>query len=110
MIMLNGNWEQVESLSDILRIVSDNIGDEFAQKVEEICGETILKDELIETIQRLENENEDLEQRCNDYNDILESLDYLNEQLDELEKYIDENADGTDFMEGMKEAYKMIER
>ena len=110
MIMLNGNWEQVESLSDILRIVSDNIGDEFAQKVEEICGETILKDELIETIQRLENENEDLEQRCNDYNDILESLDYLNEQLDELEKYIDENTDGTDFMEGMKEAYKMVER
>ena len=110
MIMINGNWEQVENLSDIYRIVSENIGDEFAKKVEEICGETILKDELIETIQRLKNENEDLKQRCNDYNDILESLDYLNEQLDELEKYIDENADDTDFMDGMKEAYKMIER
>lgn len=36
MIMINGSWEQVKNLSDILRIVSENIGDEFAQKVEEI--------------------------------------------------------------------------
>ena len=39
MIMINGNWEQIKDLSDILRIVSENICDEFAQKVEEICGE-----------------------------------------------------------------------
>lgn len=36
MIMINGNWEQVNNLSDVIRIVSKNIGDEFAQKVEEI--------------------------------------------------------------------------
>lgn len=36
MIMINGNWEQVKDLSDVLRIVSENIGDEFAQKVEKI--------------------------------------------------------------------------
>lgn len=36
MIMINGNWEQIKDLSDILRIVSENISDEFAQKVEEI--------------------------------------------------------------------------
>lgn len=40
MIMINGNWEQVKDLSDVLRIVSKNIGSEFAQKVEEICGES----------------------------------------------------------------------
>lgn len=34
--MIKGNWEQVKDLSDILRIVSENIGDEFVQKVEEI--------------------------------------------------------------------------
>ena len=39
MIMINGNWEQVNDLSDILRIVSENISEEFAQKVEEICSE-----------------------------------------------------------------------
>lgn len=39
MIMINGNWEQVKDLSDVLRIVSENISDEFAQKVEEIIEE-----------------------------------------------------------------------
>lgn len=42
--MIKGNWEQVKDLSDILRIVSENIGDEFAQKVEEIVEE--IKEEI----------------------------------------------------------------
>ena len=108
MIMINGNWEQVKDLSDVLRIVSENIGSEFAQKVEEICGEP--SKELFAAYQKLESEKDELDQRCNDYGDILESLDYLNEQIDKLEKYIDDNADGTDFMEGMREAFEMIER
>lgn len=106
--MINGNWEQVKDLSDVLRIVSENIGSEFSQKVEEIFGEP--SEKLYAAYQKLENEKDELEQRCNDYDDILKSLDYLNEQLDKLEKYIDDNADGTDFMEGMRKAFEMIER
>ena len=106
--MINRNWEQVNDLSDIIRIVKENIGDEFAQKVEEICGEP--SEELFADFQKLKYEKEELEQTYNDYDDILTSLDYLNEQIDKLEKYIDENADGTDFMEGMRKAYNMIER
>ncbi len=34
----------------------------------------------------------------------------LNEQIDKLEKYIDENADGSDYMRGMEKAFEMIER
>lgn len=34
----------------------------------------------------------------------------LNRCLDILENYIDENKDGTDFMEGMRKAFEMIER
>lgn len=41
MIMVNGNWEQVKDLSDILRIVSENISTEFAHKVEEIFKEEL---------------------------------------------------------------------
>ena len=108
MIMINENWEQVKDLSDVLRIVSENIGSEFAQKVEEICGEP--SEKLYAAYQKLENEKDELEQRCNDYDDILESLNYLNDQIDKLEEYIDENKDGTDFMEGMIEAFEMIER
>lgn len=108
MIMINENWEQVKDLSNVLRIVSENIGSEFAQKVEEICGEP--SKELYAAYQKLENEKDELEQRCNDYDDILESLNYLNDQIDKLEEYIDENKDGTDFMEGMIKAFEMIER
>lgn len=36
MLMINGNWEKVKNLSDVIRIVSENIGSEFAHKVEEI--------------------------------------------------------------------------
>ena len=108
MIMINGNWEQVKDLSDVLRIVSENIGNEFSQKVEEICGEP--SEELYAAYLKLENEKNELEQRYNDYGDISESLDYLNEQIDKLEKYIDDNLDGTDFMEGMRKAFEMIER
>ena len=41
MIMINGNWEQVKDLSDVLRIVSENISYEFAKKVEEIFNAQI---------------------------------------------------------------------
>ena len=41
MIMVNGNREQVKDLSDVLRIVSENIGSEFTQKVEEIFEEEL---------------------------------------------------------------------
>ena len=41
MIMINGNWEQIKDLSDVLRIVSENICSEFTQKVEEIFEEEL---------------------------------------------------------------------
>ena len=84
MVMINGTWEQVKDLSDILKIVSENIGNEFAQKVKEILKEN--------------------------YDESLESLDYLSEQINELENYINKNDEETDYMRGMKKAFEMIER
>lgn len=108
MILINNHWEQVKHLSDIIRIVKENIGDELAREIEKVCGEA--SKGLEERIYEIESELDDMEVQTNDYNDILQSLDYLNEQLDKLEKYIDENEDGSDFMEGMIKAYEMIER
>ena len=97
MIMINGNWEQVKDLSDILRIVSENIGDEFAQKVEEIFKDNECK-------------IEELEMGISKLRLKVDHLKDLNKQLDILENYIDENKDGTDYMKGMEKAYNMIER
>lgn len=55
MILINNQWEQINDLSDIVRIVKENIGDEFARKVEEIY------EELQERIYQLENKLDDLE-------------------------------------------------
>ena len=95
--MINGNWEQVIDLSDVLRIVSENIGSEFAQKIEEIFKENEDK------IEELEIDISKLKLKENNLKD-------LNEQLDILEDYIDENKDGTDYMRGMRKAYDMIAR
>ncbi len=95
MIMINKNWEQVNNLSDIVRIVKENIGDEFAQKV--IFSNNKNK------IEYLENYISGLELKA-------DHLKELNKQLNLLEKYIGENKDGTDYMRGMSKAYEMIER
>lgn len=97
MIMINENWDQVEDLSDVLRIVSENIGDEFAQKVEEV-------------FQYNENKIEELEIDIAELRLKEDHLKDLNKQLDILENYIDENKDGTDYMRGMEKAYNMIAR
>lgn len=95
--MINGNWEQVIDLSDVLRIVSENIGSEFAQKVEEVFQDN-------------EDKIEELEIDISELRLKEEHLKALNKQLDILENYIDENKDGTDFMRGMEKAYDIIVR
>ena len=97
MIMINGNWEQIKDLSDILGIAAENIGDEFAQKIKEIFEDNECK------IEELEMDISELRLK-------EEHLKDLNKQLDILENYIDENKDGTDYMRGMEKAYDMIER
>lgn len=95
--MINGNWEQVKDLSDVLRIVSENIGDEFAQKIKEVFQDNEDK------IEELEIDISELRLKENNLKD-------LNKQLDILEDYIDENKDGTDYMRGMRKAYDIIAR
>ena len=95
--MINGNWEQIKDLSDILRIVSENIGDEFANKIKEVFESNECKIEELEMdIAELRLEEDHLKG--------------LNQQLDILKNYIDENKDGTDYMNGMIKAYEMIKR
>jgi hypothetical protein len=97
MIMINGNWEQVKDLSDVIKIASENIGDEFGQKIKEIFEENKYK------IEELEVDISELRLKGDQLKDLIK-------QLDILEDYIEKNKDGTDYMRGMKKAYDMIER
>lgn len=97
MIMINGKWEQIKYLSDVLKIVSENIGDEFAQKIKGIFEDN-------------ECRIEELEMDISELRLKKEQLRNLNRQLDILKDYIEENKDGTDYMRGMEKEYDMIER
>lgn len=97
MIMINGNWEQVKDLSDVIKIASENIGDEFGQRIKEIFEDNEYK------IKELEMDISELRLKEG-------HLKELNKQLDILEDFIEENKDGTDYMRGMEKAYDMIER
>lgn len=97
MIMINGNWEQVKDLSDVIKIASENIGDEFGQKIKEIFEKNKYK------IEELEVDISELRLKGDQLKDLIK-------QLDILEDYIEKNKDGTDYMRGMKKAYDMIER
>lgn len=97
MIMIKGNWEQVKDLSDVLRIVSENIGNEFCQKIKEIFEDNECR------IEELEMDISELRLKEDQLKDLIK-------QLDILEDYIEKNKDGTDYMRGMEKAYDMIER
>jgi len=97
MIMIRGNWEQVKDLSDVIKIASENIGDEFGQKIKEIFEENEYK------IEELEMDISELRLKEDQLKDLIK-------QLDILEDYIEKNKDGTDYMRGMEKAYDMIER
>lgn len=78
MIMINGNWEQVKDLSDILRIISENISDEFAQKVEDIFNTQVIdnnekiKDLFIEVLDLIGDLIDDYA-----YKQYIEKFDFL---------------------------------
>lgn len=97
MIMINGNWEQVKELSDVIKIASENIGSEFAQKIKEIFEDNECK------IEELEMDISELRLKEDRLKDLIK-------QLDILEDYIEKSKDGTDYMRGMEKAYDMIER
>lgn len=91
MIMINGNWEQVKDLSDVLRIVSENISYEFAQKVEEICGEPSI--ELEEENFLLQNKIENIKDKQRKSEELfIEVLNIADDSLenDQYDEYIEQ--------------------
>lgn len=99
MIMINGNWELVKDLSDILRIVSENISDEFALQVESICGEPSLELEeknlmLVNKIDNLENTQKELRELFIDVLNMAVEEKLSDEKADELLDDFDALIDG----------------
>lgn len=82
MVFINDNWEQIKDLSDVVRIVKENIGDEFAREVERICGEPSL--ELEEQNFILENKIDNIEDRIKGIRELF--IEVLNVDTNRLSK------------------------
>ena len=107
MIQIKGIWESVQDIDDLFRIATENVGYEFACELKRICNSP--NDETEDRIHSLKCKIEELESINNDYEDIEQSLEYLNNHIDELRGYIAENDDGSNFLKGMKKALEFIE-
>lgn len=92
-VLINNNWEQVKDLSDIIRIVKENIGDEFTREVERICGDYEFKiNELDEENYLLRNQIVNLKEGQNKlrklFFNITNSLQDITEVLDDFDLII----------------------
>lgn len=99
MILINNQWEQIKDLSDIIRIVKENIGNEFAKEVERICGEPSL--DLEERNFMLQNRISNMEDCIKEAKKIfLEVLNIADGSLEnnEYDEFVEEfdNAIGGD--------------
>lgn len=112
MILINGYWEIIKDSYDIIRIIEENIGSEFAQKVQKIYGTEEQRAELQYRIRELEDELEELTLDYVEWDNASNQIDELNCNLDALEKHIEEYEVKTDsdkaYVSGLKDAYRMI--
>ena len=82
MILINDNWEQVESLYDISKIIRQNFNAELADKLDKLIPEN--KDEEYEGLQW------DYNQKCDKVTDLENEIDDLEKEIERLESKIDE--------------------
>ena len=105
MILINGGWEIVENIDDIERIIRDELSEELGIELSKQAKDIELDSGELDD---LKNENDEMSDELSYYYDMETRYEAIIEKMKELEDYIDKNADGTDFMEGMKKALDIM--
>lgn len=109
MILINEYWEAIEDPYDVMKIIEENIGREFANKMREIYGDEESVDELRNRIYELECEVDELSFNCFEYEGSSIQVDEFNENFEKLKDYIDNYNVETDYdkayISGLKDAY-----
>ena len=82
MILINDNWEQVESLHDISKIIRQNFNAELADKLDLLIPE--YTDEEYKDLQC------DYENKCDKIDDLENEVDDLEKEIERLESEIEE--------------------
>lgn len=61
MIMINGQWEETETIDDCLKLIQEHMGKEFAEKVKEIFAPDDNEKQIRDAIYEVESAIGDME-------------------------------------------------
>lgn len=93
-IWINGNWEMVENLHDVSKIIRKYYNCELADKLDNLISEVEDYDELEVKLSELEDELRDKENEISELEDELAEKDNdicdLKDEIEELESRIEE--------------------
>lgn len=86
MILINGNWEQVNNLQDVIRVVGEYYNDELAKRIEGLLPE-FSEDDYYDLCNEFEDVERALQAKVSSLEDDIERL---NDNLEGAEKTIEE--------------------
>lgn len=83
MILINGNWEDVQDLRDVSRIIREYYSEDLANELDRLIPEhsDIEYDNLLYKLEEKESKNVSLE---NDISVLEDRIDILEEKIEEL--------------------------
>ena len=96
MILINGNWEQVNNLQDVIRVVGEYYNDELARIIESVLPEYSeeefweLEDEIGDKINEIESLEDEIASLESDIERLEDDLEGAEKEIDELEAKIAE--------------------
>lgn len=89
MISINGNWEQVNNLQDVIRVVREYYNDELAKAMEDLIPEHT-DDEYYELECELEEKYSEISELEDELSYKDGEIDSKDEEIEDLEKKIKE--------------------
>ena len=96
MILVNGNWEQVNNLQDVIRVVGEYYNDELAKSMEGLIPEHSeeefwdLENEICDKINEIEALEAEIASLESDIERLEDNLEGAEKEIDKLETKIEE--------------------
>lgn len=89
MILINGNWEQVNNLQDVIRVVGEYYNDELAKTMEGLIPEHT-DDEYYDLEFEISNKEDEIIGLENEIDNLQSEVERLEDKVSELEDKLSE--------------------
>lgn len=89
MILINGNWEQVNNLQDVIRVIGEYYNDELAKAMEGLIPEHT-DDEYYDLEFEISNKEDEIIGLENEIDNLQSEVERLEDKVSELEDKLSE--------------------